>query len=80
MDETTNPYPEDLSALNAEDLQAAEDRARAESADLTAIDPAEMTDEQVAHLEFLADFIDPDDLFLVVQEPLGMVEVTVERE
>ena len=74
MDETTNPYPEDLSALNAEDLQAAEDRARAESADLTAIDPAEMTDEQVAQLEFLADFIDA-----VGQQQTANEQVAAER-
>lgn len=57
MDENTQ-YPEDLTALNAEDLAAAKTAASKESAELLKLKPEDMTDEQVARLEAVADFLD----------------------
>lgn len=58
MDENTNAFPEDLTALDTEGLTAAEQAARTESADLRKIKPEDMTDTQVDRLEAIADFLD----------------------
>lgn len=49
--------PENVAALSDEDLAAAIEAAYGEGADLSAIDDAEITDEQVSALSAIADFI-----------------------
>lgn len=56
--EDTNQYPEDLTALNAEDLAAAEKKARDEAKDLRKIKPEDLTDAQIERMEQIADFLD----------------------
>lgn len=63
MDENENitegtELPTDLSALSPEQLDQALESARTEAAELTGIDPADMTDAQVDRLEALAAFAD----------------------
>ena len=52
------PTAEDLQSLSPEALQEALDAAVSEAGDLAAIDSADLTDDQVARLEALADFTD----------------------
>lgn len=55
------PSAEDLQGMTDEQVQDALDSALSESEDLAGMDPASMTDEQVARLEALADFAETVD-------------------
>jgi len=57
-EQNTNAFPDDLTGLSADDLTAAEERARAEYAEITSDGLDSLTDEQVGRMEQIADFLD----------------------
>lgn len=57
-DQSPTPFPEDLTTLDADALEAAETAAIAEAATLREIPTADMTDAQVDRLEAVGEFLD----------------------